>query len=116
ALRDNALTIRTVTLAQKVIQLTLPGVPDTYQGSGLVDLSLVDPDNRRPVDYGERLERLQRLDATGRPQDLSDEVLWTTSRVLRLRSWLPQAYGPAASYEPVTAEPSEHVLGFLRGG
>lgn len=116
AVRDNALTIRTLTLAQKVIQLTLPGVPDTYQGSGLVDLSLVDPDNRRPVDYGERLERLRRLDATGRPQDLSDEVLWTTSRVLRLRSWLPQAYGPGATYEPVAAEPSPHVLGFLRGG
>ncbi|GGK77132.1 malto-oligosyltrehalose synthase [Ornithinimicrobium pekingense] len=116
AVRDNELTIRTLTLAQKVIQLTLPGVPDTYQGSGLVDLSLVDPDNRRPVDYDQRLARLQRLDATGRPRDLSDEVLWTTSRVLRLRSWLPQAYGPGAAYEPIAAEPSPHVLGFLRGG
>ena len=114
AVRDNALTIRTLTLAQKLVQLTLPGVPDTYQGAGLVDLSLVDPDNRRPVDYDERVARLRRLDAEGWPQDLSDEVLWVTSRVLRLRSWLPQAYGPGAGYTPLDA--GEHVLGFLRGG
>lgn len=114
AVRDNTLTIRTLTLAQKILQLTLPGVPDTYQGSGLVDLSLVDPDNRRPVDYDERVARLERLDATGWTGDLSDEVLWVTSRVLRLRAWLPQAYGPGADYRPVEAGP--FVLGFLRGG
>ncbi|MFK5635606.1 malto-oligosyltrehalose synthase [Ornithinimicrobium sp. LYQ103] len=114
AVRDNAMTIRTLTVTQKLVQLTLPGVPDTYQGSGVVDLSLVDPDNRRPVDYEERVERLRRLDAEGWPQDLSDEVLWVTSRVLRLRGWLPQAYGPGGSYEPVEAGP--HVLGFVRGG
>ncbi|AXH96189.1 malto-oligosyltrehalose synthase [Ornithinimicrobium avium] len=114
AVGDNALTIRTLTLAQKIIQLTLPGVPDTYQGSGLVDLSLVDPDNRRPVDYRERVERLVRLDAEGRPQDLSDEILWVTSRLLRLRTWLPQAYGPGAGYAALDA--GEHVLGFVRGG
>ncbi|WP_151525488.1 malto-oligosyltrehalose synthase [Serinicoccus kebangsaanensis] len=113
-LQDNVLTTRTLTLAQKILQLTLPGVPDTYQGSGVVDLSLVDPDNRRPVDYDERIERLRRLDATGWTGDLSDEVLWVTSRVLRLRAWLPQAYGPGADYRPVEA--GEHVLGFLRGG
>ena len=114
AIRDNWLTIRTLILAQKLLQLTLPGVPDTYQSSGLVDLSLVDPDNRRPVDFAERVERLERLDATGWPTDLDDEVLWVTTRALRLRSWLPQAYGPGADYRPVEAGP--HVLGFLRGG
>ncbi|MGD8150461.1 malto-oligosyltrehalose synthase [Ornithinimicrobium sp. Y1694] len=114
AIRDNWLTIRTLILAQKILQLTLPGVPDTYQGSGVVDLSLVDPDNRRPVDYEEQVARLARLDATGWPTDLDDEVLWVTSRVLRLRSWLPQAYGPGASYERIDAGP--HILGFLRGG
>ncbi|SOC57009.1 malto-oligosyltrehalose synthase [Ornithinimicrobium cerasi] len=111
AVRDNEQTIRTLTLTQKLVQLTLPGVPDTYQAAGL---ALVDPDNRRPVDYEERLERLRRLDAEGRPHDLADEVLWLRSRVLRLRSWLPQAYGPGADYQPVEAGP--HVLGFLRGG
>lgn len=114
AVRDNALTVRTLTLTQKLVQLTLPGVPDTYQGAGLVDLSLVDPDNRRPVDYVERTERLRRLDAEGWPEDLSDEVLWVTSRVLRLRARLQQAFGPSGSYEPVHAGP--HVLGFVRGG
>ena len=42
---------RVNSLAQKLVQLTMPGVPDLYQGSELWDLSLVDPDNRRPVDY-----------------------------------------------------------------
>jgi (1->4)-alpha-D-glucan 1-alpha-D-glucosylmutase len=111
AIRDNEQTIRTLTLTQKLVQLTLPGVPDTYQAAGL---ALVDPDNRRPVDFDERLDRLRRLDAEGRPQDLADEVLWLRSRVLRLRSWLPQAYGPGAGYEPVDGGP--HVLGFVRGG
>ena len=45
---------RANTLGQKAIQLTMPGVPDVYQGTELVDLSLVDPDNRRPVDYADR--------------------------------------------------------------
>ncbi|MGO0575456.1 malto-oligosyltrehalose synthase [Ornithinimicrobium panacihumi] len=114
AVRDNRLTVRTLTLTQKLVQLTLPGVPDTYQGAGVVDLSLVDPDNRRPVDYEERVDRLRRLDSQGWPGDLSDEVLWVTSRVLRLRTWLPKAYGPGASYDPVQA--GDHVLGFVRGG
>lgn len=114
ALRDNEPTVRTLTLTQKLVQLTVPGVPDTYQGAGLVDLSLVDPDNRRPVDYDERVARLHRVDGGGDLHDLSDEVLWVTSRTLRLRSWLPQAYGPGADYAPVEAGP--HVLGFLRGG
>ena len=114
ALRDNEPTVRTLTLTQKLVQLTVPGVPDTYQGAGLVDLSLVDPDNRRPVDYDGRMERLRRVDGGGDLRDLSDEVLWVTSRTLRLRSWLPQAYGPGADHAPVEAGP--HVLGFLRGG
>ena len=43
--------VRAATSGQKLVQLTMPGVPDVYQGTELVDLSLVDPDNRRPVDY-----------------------------------------------------------------
>ena len=52
-------------LAQKLVQLTMPGVPDVYQGHELPDLSLVDPDNRRPVDYDGRRRRLAELDAAG---------------------------------------------------
>ncbi len=50
---------RAVTLGQKLLQLVVPGVPDVYQGTELVDLSLVDPDNRRAVDFAARTERLR---------------------------------------------------------
>ena len=49
-------------LSMKLLQLTMPGIPDTYQGSELWDLSLVDPDNRRPVDFGERARIVATLD------------------------------------------------------
>ncbi len=54
-------SVRAAVLAQKLLQLTMPGVPDVYQGCELVALSLVDPDNRRPVDWTERAERLERV-------------------------------------------------------
>jgi (1->4)-alpha-D-glucan 1-alpha-D-glucosylmutase len=103
--------VRATTLATTLLQLTLPGVPDTYQGTELVDLSLVDPDNRRPVDYAERVERLRALDAGEQARDLHDEKLLVTSRALRLRRDRPELFG---GYEPL-ATPSEHLLGFRRG-
>lgn len=106
--------VRAVVLAQKLLQLLLPGVPDTYQGCELVDLSLVDPDNRRPVDFDERRERLTRLEAGQPPQDLSDEKLLVTTRALRLRGRDPDAFGPGSTYEPLHG--GEHVLGYLRAG
>ncbi len=54
-------------LAQRCLALASPGVPDVYQGTELWDLSLVDPDNRRPVDFGRRRSMLEQLDATGAP-------------------------------------------------
>lgn len=105
--------IRATTLATTLLQLTLPGVPDTYQGTELVDLSLVDPDNRRPVDYADRVTRLQRLDAGAAPVDLSDEKLLVSSRALRLRRERPEVFtGP---YEALVS-PSPHLIGFVRGG
>ncbi|GAB7189856.1 hypothetical protein NUM3379_05620 [Kineococcus sp. NUM-3379] len=93
---------RTAVLGQKLLQLVMPGVPDVYQGSELVDLSLVDPDNRRPVDYAERERRLAELDAGRAPADLSDEKLLVTSRALRLRREHPEWFlGPQAAYAPV---------------
>ena len=50
-------------LAQTALKLTLPGMPDIYQGAELWDLSLVDPDNRRPVDYETRVELLEQTSA-----------------------------------------------------
>ena len=106
---------RAVTLAQKALQLLLPGVPDVYQGTELVDRSLVDPDNRRAVDYADRRARLAHLDGGGAPRDLDDEKLLLTSRALRLRQALPHAFvGPDAGYEPI-ATSTGNALAFARG-
>ncbi|SEG90807.1 maltooligosyl trehalose synthase [Thermomonospora echinospora] len=104
-------------LGQKLVQLAMPGVPDVYQGCELVGLSLVDPDNRRPVDYDDRRARLARLDAGEPPRDLDDEKLLVTSRTLRLRRDRPEWFGPGR-YEPVEAAgpAAGHVLAFRRGG
>jgi len=104
--------IRAATLGQKLVQLTMPGVPDVYQGTELVDLSLVDPDNRRPVDYERRIERLLHLDGGGKPEDLSDEKLLITSRALRLRRQYPEAF--AGSYTPLPTS-NGHAVAFARG-
>nr|WP_269813376.1 malto-oligosyltrehalose synthase [Ornithinimicrobium sediminis] len=105
--------IRTVVLAQKLLQLTLPGVPDTYQGTEVVDLSLVDPDNRRPVDYTRRQAALRRLDEGHDPQTLDEEKLLVVARTLRLRARMPEAFGAEGSYRPLQGGP--HLLGHLRG-
>ena len=105
---------RATVLAQKLLQLTIPGVPDVYQGCEVVDLSLVDPDNRRPVPHDElslRLDRLERGEAT---RDLDDEKLLVTSRVLALRRSDPDALGPTAGYQPLRGT-GPHLVGFVRG-
>lgn len=89
-------------LAAKLIQLTMPGVPDVYQGTEFWDRSLTDPDNRRPVDFTRREEELARLDGGLLPDPGTEaSKLLVTSRALRLRrdrpallpatalSWLP---------------------------
>ncbi|MCK0110758.1 malto-oligosyltrehalose synthase [Ornithinimicrobium sp. F0845] len=111
ALAANRGRVRAVILAQKLLQLTLPGVPDTYQGCELVDLSLVDPDNRRPVDFADRAARLARLDAGEAPADLSDEKLLVTATTVRLRRERPAPF--AAAFTPLDV--GEHLIGFGRG-
>ncbi len=105
--------IRATVLGQKLLQLLLPGVPDTYQGCEVVNLSLVDPDNRRPVDFDASERRLARLDAGEPVLDLDDEKLMVTSRALRLRRDLPEAFGAEAGYAPLESS-TEHVVGFVR--
>ncbi len=104
-------------LGQKLVQLTMPGVPDTYQGCELWDDSLVDPDNRRPVDFGVRAELLARLDSGWLPPvDPSGAVkLLVTSRALRLRRDAPELF---TDYRPVAADgvAAAHVVAFDRGG
>ena len=118
AVGHNTDAVRAAVLGQKLLALTLPGVPDTYQGCELVDLSLVDPDNRRPVDFDARAIRLARLRSGEPPRDLSDEKLLVTTRTLHLRRELRACFGDGASYEPLppAARRSRHVLGYLRGG
>jgi (1->4)-alpha-D-glucan 1-alpha-D-glucosylmutase len=103
-------------LAQKLLQLTMPGVPDVYQGTELFDFSLVDPDNRRPVDYADRRRLLAELDGGTVPElDGSGAAkLLVVSRVLRARRDHPEWF---SGYEPVsvTGSAAEHVVAFDRG-
>jgi (1->4)-alpha-D-glucan 1-alpha-D-glucosylmutase len=107
-------------LAQKLVQLTMPGVPDVYQGSELWDLSLVDPDNRRPVDYALRAALLSFVDsapveAVGERAAEGAPKLLVTSRALRLRRSRPSAF--AGAYEPLAVAGgwADRVVAFARG-
>ena len=104
---------RVSTLSTKLLQLTLPGVPDVYQGCELVDLSLVDPDNRRPVDFADRSSRLTGLDDGGARSDLSDEKLAVVSAALRVRRDHPEWFDSRSSYEALPTT-TTHALGFVR--
>ncbi|GAA3210250.1 malto-oligosyltrehalose synthase [Microbacterium terregens] len=108
-------------LSAKLLQLTSPGVPDVYQGSELWETSLVDPDNRRPVDFDERARLLKALDE-GFPRgelptvDASGAAkLLVTSRALRLRRERSELF---TRYTPMTVvgEASDHAVAFDRGG
>ncbi|QNN51463.1 malto-oligosyltrehalose synthase [Nocardioides mesophilus] len=116
AVDHNREAIRAVVLAQKLLQLTVPGTPDTYQGTEVVDLSLVDPDNRRPVDYDARRDRLAALAATadGGSRDLDDEKLLVTAAALRLRHDLRHCFRDTGAYAPVVTS-TRHAVGFTRG-
>jgi (1->4)-alpha-D-glucan 1-alpha-D-glucosylmutase len=93
-------------LAVKLLALTLPGVPDVYQGSELWDRSLADPDNRRPVDYDDRVALLA---------DGAHPKLRVTSSALRLRRDRPELF---TAYVPVLASgpAADHVVAYDRGG
>ncbi len=116
-------------LAQVVLKIASPGVPDFYQGSELWDLSLVDPDNRRPVDYRLRADSLAALHALENSEgpaavvadllgNLADgrAKLWTMHRALDLRRQEHALFrrGEYLALE-VTGERQEHVIAFLRG-
>ncbi len=112
---------RTSSLAQLVLKLTTPGVPDIYQGTEVWDLSLVDPDNRRPVDYDARRKLLSSLEGATPAQLMAraDEgapkmfALW---RVLQLRRQRPEAFGRSAAYAPLSSSGTraDHVVAFTR--
>jgi (1->4)-alpha-D-glucan 1-alpha-D-glucosylmutase len=125
-------------LGAKLVQLTMPGVPDIYQGCELAAFSLVDPDNRRPVDFARRRVMLAALDETtgqdahGHPAtgdwcadcpgsavaqaSLDAGKLLVSSRAVRLRREHPEWF--AGGYEPLTAigPASAHAVAFSRSG
>jgi (1->4)-alpha-D-glucan 1-alpha-D-glucosylmutase len=103
---------RRAALGQLLLKLTCPGVPDVYQGDELEALSLVDPDNRRPVDWEARRAALARLRAGAPPCDYGERKLDLIRRALALRARRPGAF--AGSYEPVAAGPG--VCAYVRGG
>lgn len=112
--RATAPAARSAVLGQKLVQLTMPGVPDVYQGTELGERSLVDPDNRRAVDYDRRSALLDRLDGGARPRDLDEEKLLVTSRALRARRDLVGAFtGPEAGYAPLPTS-SGSAVAFAR--
>jgi len=136
ALRDGELTgwitafvaglagdARVNSLGAKLVQLTMPGAADTYQGCELGAFSLVDPDNRRLVDFARRRQLLATLDAAPRAPGpagataggLDADKLLVTSAALRLRREHPDWF--ARDYRPLDAEgpAAGHAVSFLRG-
>lgn len=110
-------------LAQTLIKLTAPGVPDIYQGCELWDLSLVDPDNRRPVDFAHREALLDQLDKLS-PAEIMERMdeglpkLWLIRETLRLRRARQECFDAGGSYELLAVEGREaaRVVAFVRGG
>ena len=114
-------------LSQVLIKITAPGVPDFYQGAELWDLNLVDPDNRRTVDFDKRRMLLEEIDkkASSEPLDLIDDLLsapedgrlklFLISMALRERNRCRTAFD-SGSYLPLSAcgKYREHVLAFAR--
>jgi (1->4)-alpha-D-glucan 1-alpha-D-glucosylmutase len=96
-------------LGQTLLKLTAPGVPDVYQGDELWALSLVDPDNRRPVDWQRRREALAELRAGADPTRETIKM-FLIHRALDLRARRPEAF--AGGYTPVEA--GERCCAFLR--
>src|SRR5207244_6798014 len=107
-------------LSQTLLKLTSPGVPDIYQGNEIWDYSLVDPDNRRPVDYNRRREMLDTL-ATAIPGELMQTwpdgriKLFLTQRLLRFRRQYPDLFH-RGEYLPLCASRTfaECCLSFAR--
>jgi (1->4)-alpha-D-glucan 1-alpha-D-glucosylmutase len=100
-----------VALGMLALKLTTPGIPDTYQGDELDVRALVDPDNRRPVDWGWYRAMLARLQG-GSPPDRHTAKLYLTMRLLALRIRRPEAF--AGDYQALEA--AQDCVAFLRGG
>jgi (1->4)-alpha-D-glucan 1-alpha-D-glucosylmutase len=109
-------------LSQTLIKMVVSGVPDFYQGTELWDLSLVDPDNRRPIDFDARAELVRRCkelaaaDAV-REWDSGLPKLWLILKVLALRRERPREFSTQSKYQPLVARGAHlgNLLAFARG-
>jgi (1->4)-alpha-D-glucan 1-alpha-D-glucosylmutase len=109
-------------LAQTLLKITAPGVPDFYQGSELWNLTLVDPDNRRPQDFELRRRLLADL-RNATPEQVMERIdegmpkLWLIRQALALRKRRPEWFGKEAGIEPleVRGERRDHIVAFMRG-
>lgn len=108
-------------LAQAVLELTSPGVPDIYQGNELWDLSLVDPDNRRPVDFSKRQQLLAELkqltvEKVWQRRNEGLPKLWLIQKTLQFRRLHPDLFDERGGYEPlqVLGSKAAHVVAFAR--
>jgi (1->4)-alpha-D-glucan 1-alpha-D-glucosylmutase len=113
---------RATSLSLNLLKLTAPGIPDIYQGTELWDLSLVDPDNRRPVDYEVRKRLLAEAPGLSPEEilDRSDEglpKLWAIRQALHLRKSNPSSFGAQGAYTPLwaTGAKASHLVSFRRG-
>ncbi len=110
-------------LAQTLLKCTAPGVPDTYQGSEIWDLHLVDPDNRGPVDYESRKAMLAELEAGMSVEEIMSRMdcgmpkLWVVYKALNLRREKPEWFGREAAYSllPADGPKQAHLIAFSRG-
>jgi (1->4)-alpha-D-glucan 1-alpha-D-glucosylmutase len=105
-----------------LLKLTAPGVPDFYQGTELWDYSLVDPDNRRPVDFALRrrlLESLLKMDADQIMEQMDTGLpkLHVIRQSLALRTRRPELFSPDAAFLPleITGANKDHAVSYLRG-
>src|SRR5688572_15925259 len=118
---------RSNSLSQKLVQLAMPGVPDIYQGTEMWDDSLVDPDNRRPVDYTARTAalaeiRARRIEGAAFARELTLAApdgrikLFVTHVALDARRRLPDVFVAQGAYIPQAAAgaQAEHVIAFTR--
>ena len=113
---------RVNSLAQTLMKHTAPGVPDLYQGTELWDLSLVDPDNRRPVDYEIRkslLREIQTMSAAEVMERIDEGLpkLWTIRHALCVRNERPEWFRADSGYRALkaTGTKKEHVIAYMRG-
>ncbi len=114
---------RVNSLGQTLLKYTSPGVPDLYQGGELWDHSLVDPDNRRPVDYDLRrklLDEMRSMTAEQVMKRMEEGLpkLWVIHHAMWLRRERPRSFGPEGTYQPISAKGAEEqsVIAYLRGG